>query len=789
MTPETPSSSGSDTSRPPIRNAEERLMVAVRIRPLKADEATRSLHAVDKKNIVILEDDRNDVLRQKRGVDKQYSFDVVFGEDSTQEEVYAVTTRDLIKDVLNGLRPGSNYLEDLLGDVPLATVRLFEGCGCNMMVLHLTMPFRYNATVFAYGPTGAGKTHTMVGDRSQPGIMIRALNDLFETVKNNEEEYSVTMSYLEIYNEQIRDLLNPSSGYLELREDSRGRNIQVAGLSGDINDLHGRVINERSEFLFLEIVMQLLQKGNKARTIEPTAMNNTSSRSHALLSVTVRHSIPVDKKDHLRMRILAGSERANKTKNRGKRLQEGAHINRSLLALGNCINALSGGARYVNYRDSKLTRLLKEALSGNCRTVMIAHVSPSSTQKDESRNTLIYADRANNITNKIERNVFDVSYQVTQYQTVITELRDEISRLQTKMKEERPRSADVNRLNAEERSSEVRNLREQIVETFKTQMKLRRKLMEIDSHLLGLGMEAERQHVIISHWESRSNKLYKNSINESRARTQQSIRRRKIVTADGFRSAGNEQDETSDGESEGEAAVQQAWTELADIEREQERWSELRTHIEQKLEICRQRGVTLEDKLPSLLSSDDEREILALMCKVHELEADKMALQSERLVRQHELRRRDLIILRYDRQRQLCEEIITRQRQILEEARFKLPSDLQELYQMYQQEIHAATYTDLGLSQLSSTPDKLPPISKIYSDPIFRRNGTGDSDASGLSPPSSAESGEDGLPIINDSSVDRVMGQPVSRPGMGMKLPPLPPSPPVRLNESGSNRL
>lgn len=279
--------------------------------------------------------------------------------------------------------------------------------------------------------------------------------------------------------------------------------------------------------------MSLLQKGNKARTIEPTAMNKTSSRSHALLSVTVKHTVPIDKKDHLRMRIkqgrlfmidLAGSERANKTKNRGKRLQEGAHINRSLLALGNCINALSGGARYVNYRDSKLTRLLKEALSGNCRTVMIAHVSPSANQRDESRNTLLYADRANNISNKVERNVLDMSFHVNQYQNVISELREEISRLQTKMKEERPRSADINKLDAQERSNEVKKLRDEIVETFKTQMKLRRKLMEIDSHLLGLGMEAERQHLIISHWESRNNKLYKNSINESRAKTQQSIR-------------------------------------------------------------------------------------------------------------------------------------------------------------------------------------------------------------------------------------------------------------------------
>ncbi|CAH1956478.1 unnamed protein product [Acanthoscelides obtectus] len=191
MAPETPSSSGSDTSIRPPMSAEERLMVAVRIRPLKPDDTTRCLYAVDKKHIIVEDTDKFDVTRQKRSLDKRYSFDVVFGEDSTQEDVYEVTTSRLVKDVLNG----------------------------------------YNATVFAYGPTGAGKTHTMVGDANQPGIMVRALNDLFEVVKDKEDEYQVSMSYLEIYNEQIRDLLNPQSGYLELREDSRGKSIQVAGLS------------------------------------------------------------------------------------------------------------------------------------------------------------------------------------------------------------------------------------------------------------------------------------------------------------------------------------------------------------------------------------------------------------------------------------------------------------------------------------------------------------------------------------------------------------------------------
>jgi len=156
-------------------------------------------------------------------------------------------------------------------------------------------------------------------------------------------------------------------------------------------------------------------------------------------------------------------------------LQEGAHINRSLLALGNCINALSGGARYVNYRDSKLTRLLKEALSGNCRTVMIAHVSPANAHRDESRNTLIYADRANKISNKIERNVLDVSYlHVTQYRDVINDLKSEISRLRNKMKDNIPKRTELEREAPDNvRGNDFRSLREKIVSVFKEQMRLR----------------------------------------------------------------------------------------------------------------------------------------------------------------------------------------------------------------------------------------------------------------------------------------------------------------------------
>lgn len=162
------------------------------------------------------------------------------------------------------------------------------------------------------------------------------------------------------------------------------------------------------------------------------------------------------------------------------------------------------------------------------------------------------------------------------------------------MTEDRPRSADI-KLNTVQKGEEVRSLRERIVGTFKEQMKLRRKLMEIDSHLLGLSMDAERQHLIISHWESRNNKLYKSADHLSRARTQQSLRRREMMNSSSSEHEITEEISDMDGDVDGELSVQHAWAELADIEREQERWAELRAHVEEKLEICRKRGVELED--------------------------------------------------------------------------------------------------------------------------------------------------------------------------------------------------
>lgn len=447
--------------------------------------------------------------------------------------------------------------------------------------------------------------------------------------------FQITVSYLEIYNELIRDLLHPG-GPLELRENNRSARTTVAGLS-EVN------ATSRQE------VIQLLLKGNKARTMEPTAANQTSSRSHALLSVTVTNTAALGtKQGRLFLTDLAGSERAKKTKNKGKRLQEGAHINRSLLALGNCINALSGGARYVNYRDSKLTRLLKEALSGRCRTVMIAHVAPEVKHSDETKNTLVYGDRANNITTRMQNpdTIMEETreFPTVHYQGLVSELREEVNRLKDKMLKERPRSGAALKIKPDDdkRKAELRYLREQIVLTFKQQMKLRRRLLEAESHLMGLELDAERQHMIISHWQGRIGKLY----------TAQS---------------GADAEDVAD--SEGKAALKTAWGELGSIEKESKRYREIIHSTEQDLETCREKGVALEDELPERITSEEERELLGLLCRVHELEADKVSLQAERLARQGELRRRDLQLLRAERQRRLCEDIISTQRKIIEGER------------------------------------------------------------------------------------------------------------------------
>jgi kinesin family protein 18/19 len=329
----------------------------------------------------------------KRVKDQTFGFDRVFDENTTQGDVYEATTRGLLDSVLDG----------------------------------------YNATVFAYGATGCGKTHTITGTAQQPGIIFLTMQELFEKIaeRSDEKQTEVSLSYLEIYNETIRDLLVPggSKQGLMLREDAN-QAVSVAGLSSH----HPRDVQQ---------VMDMIVKGNEYRTISPTEANATSSRSHAVLQINVaqkdRNADVNEPHTMATLSIidLAGSERASATKNRGERLIEGANINKSLLALGSCINALCDPRKrnHVPYRNSKLTRLLKFSLGGNCKTVMIVCVSPSSAHFDETQNTLRYANRAKNIQTKVTRNVYNVNRHVKDFLVKIDEQMALINELKAQQKD------------------------------------------------------------------------------------------------------------------------------------------------------------------------------------------------------------------------------------------------------------------------------------------------------------------------------------------------------------------
>lgn len=271
----------------------------------------------------------------------------------------------------------------------------------------------------------------MTGTSQTPGIMYLILEDMFHQILGDSTKtYDIRVSYVEIYNEVIRDLLVPNSKdtYLDLRDDP----IKGVCLSG-VTEFS---VDEPKE------VMDLLVSGNKRRTTESTKANLTSSRSHAICQIqlavkdktkNIHHEVLCGK---LSLVDLAGSERGTVTENRGIRLMEGAKINTSLLALANCINALGDKNKkgsFVPFRDSKLTRMLKDSLGGNCKTVMIATVSPASFQQEETINTLKYANRAKNIKMKVEANKKMVSLHISAYKNIISDLRDEIEQLKVQL--------------------------------------------------------------------------------------------------------------------------------------------------------------------------------------------------------------------------------------------------------------------------------------------------------------------------------------------------------------------
>jgi kinesin family protein 18/19 len=380
-----------------LNKGRSNILVAVRARPLSRKERETDpfevLEILDGKVVIMLDPSTDapkpeEAFRINRTKEKQYAFDFAFAQDSTQQEVYHKTTGFLLDGVTSG----------------------------------------FNATVFAYGATGAGKTYTMLGDRDSPGLMLMTINDLYRSMNSSalERSFKVKLSYLEIYNENIKDLISDNTEHLKIWEDPL-KGITIAGLT----EVQATSPQE---------VVDMVQMGNMRRTCEPTMANETSSRSHAVLQILIEHADRAAGTEaqvvsgKLSLIDLAGSERASNTQNRGMRLIEGANINRSLLALGNCINALffanaKGTKAYIPYRDSKLTRILKDSLGGNCRTVMIACISPNVKTFEDTHNTLKYANRAKNIKTNVQRNVLNVSYHVSQYTSIIASLKKEIVEL------------------------------------------------------------------------------------------------------------------------------------------------------------------------------------------------------------------------------------------------------------------------------------------------------------------------------------------------------------------------
>ncbi|XP_027728425.1 kinesin-like protein KIF18B [Vombatus ursinus] len=326
---------------------------------------------------------------KKKGKDLKFVFDRVFAETATQQEVFQHTTHSILDGVLQG----------------------------------------YNCSVFAYGATGAGKTHTMLGGEGDPGIMYLTMMELYQRLeaRRQEKRYEVLISYQEVYNEQIYDLLEPK-GALAIREDP-DRGVVVQGLS-----FHQPTSAEQ--------LLEMLTRGNQNRKQHPTDANATSSRSHAVFQIYVKQqdcvpgltqTLQVAK---MSLIDLAGSERASNTHATGERLREGANINRSLLALINVLNALAdakGRKSHVPYRDSKLTRLLKDSIGGNCRTVMIAAISPSALAYEDTYNTLKYADRAKEIKLSLKSNVISLNCHISQYATICQQLQAEVAALREKL--------------------------------------------------------------------------------------------------------------------------------------------------------------------------------------------------------------------------------------------------------------------------------------------------------------------------------------------------------------------
>uniref|UniRef100_A0A0K8RTR9 Kinesin-like protein n=1 Tax=Crotalus horridus TaxID=35024 RepID=A0A0K8RTR9_CROHD len=388
----------------------ETVRVVVRCRPMNGKEKVASYEQVVEVDVKLGQVSVKNSRGTSHELPKTFTFDSVYDWNSKQFELYDETFRPLVDSVLQG----------------------------------------FNGTIFAYGQTGTGKTYTMEGVRGDPekrGVIPNSFDHIFTHISRSQnQQYLVRASYLEIYQEEIRDLLSKDqSKRLELKE-RPDTGVYVKDLSSFVT----KSVKE------IEHVMNV---GNQNRSVGATNMNEHSSRSHAIFVITIECSeVGLDGENHIRVGKLnlvdlAGSERQSKTGAQGERLKEATKINLSLSALGNVISALvDGKSTHIPYRDSKLTRLLQDSLGGNAKTVMVANIGPASYNVEETLTTLRYANRAKNIKNKPRVNEDPKDALLREFQEEIARLKAQLEKrsIVKRKKKERRRDGGEGRVDKDD---------------------------------------------------------------------------------------------------------------------------------------------------------------------------------------------------------------------------------------------------------------------------------------------------------------------------------------------------
>ncbi|PPD91154.1 hypothetical protein GOBAR_DD11890 [Gossypium barbadense] len=354
------------------------ISVTIRFRPLNEREFQRG-------DEIAWYADGDKIVRNEYNPATAYAFDRVFGPHATSQEVYEIAAKPVVKAAMEGV----------------------------------------NGTVFAYGVTSSGKTHTMHGDHNAPGIIPLAIKDVFSIIQDTPgREFLLRVSYLEIYNEVINDLLDPTGQNLRVREDAQG--TYVEGIKEEVVLSPGHALS-------------FIAAGEEHRHVGSNNFNLFSSRSHTIFTLMIESSAHGDEYDgvvfsQLNLIDLAGSE-SSKTETTGLRRKEGSYINKSLLTLGTVIGKLSEGkASHVPYRDSKLTRLLQSSLSGHGHVSLICTVTPASSNMEETHNTLKFASRAKHVEIYASRNkIIDEKSLIKKYQKEISVLKQELDQLRQGM--------------------------------------------------------------------------------------------------------------------------------------------------------------------------------------------------------------------------------------------------------------------------------------------------------------------------------------------------------------------